>query len=129
MSEREQKTYVEFLFRGSLVDESTKQEVTNRSVLLDVPEGAFAFHFFDVYVTRMHDGFTNREVHSKRFNESPMYYPGGQAFTLEQVQALGDKSHSILVSNMECNGYKTVVRTRWGNWKPFKAGDVVLPTP
>lgn len=49
----------------------------------------------------------------------------GEEFTAEQVEAMpGD--HEILVSNMRANGWRTVCRTRRGNWQPVETGDVVL---
>jgi len=49
----------------------------------------------------------------------------GEAMTVDQVAALpGD--HRTLISNMNGNGWATVVRTRAGNFQPVEDGDVVV---
>lgn len=48
----------------------------------------------------------------------------GEALTAADVERLPD-DHSILLSNMQGNGWDRVVRTRRGNFQPVEDGDVV----
>jgi hypothetical protein len=58
-----------------------------------------------------------------------MYYLGGDIFTLAQLKAMGDRSNDILIRNMECNNWPSVlVNTNSYKWtQPLNEGDVVLP--
>lgn len=49
----------------------------------------------------------------------------GELLTSDDVRALpGD--HTILLSNMQSNGWDPIVRTRRGNFQPLEEGDVVI---
>ena len=42
--------------------------------------------------------------------------------TSEEIAKRGDPRDSILLSNMRCNEWPSVIYTRWGNWpQPFDA--------
>lgn len=78
--------------------------------------------------------FTTRErkddeLDSKEVKRSAMYYLGGEVLTLEQIKARNDPTDKILISNMECNGWKKVVdnRNSWRWTQPLRDGDVVVP--
>ena len=56
------------------------------------------------------------------------YLPHCKVETLAEVKKRNDPRESILLTNMECNGYKKIVTTTKG-WKwtqPFEKGDVLL---
>jgi len=68
------------------------------------------------------------ELDSKETKTSPMYFLGGKVETLAQVKKRNDPKDSILISNMEGNGYKRII-TNCNSWKvtqPFEKDDVVL---
>jgi len=47
--------------------------------------------------------------------------------TQVEIAAKGDPRDSILLSNMRCNGWPSVIYSRWGNWpQPFDATKVVV---
>jgi len=82
----------------------------------------YAFYF----MTR---GRTNGELDSKVIKRSPTYYlPHCKIETIEEVRKRNDPKESILLSNMECNGYDRIVRTTKGwQWtQPFGKNDVLL---
>jgi hypothetical protein len=114
------KTYVEVMYPGILFSESDVQEVDYRDpdAIAKKFKNAFGFRFFDQERTQVKVGGKTSTVSGERRNESRFYYPDGETFTVDEVKKLkGD--HKILISNMEGNGYKKVVRTRMGNFQPF----------
>lgn len=117
----ETKTYVEIMYPGTLFSESEIKEVNSGRdpyAVAHEHKNAFGFRFFDQERTQVKVGSKTQVVSGERKNDSKFYYPGGQTFTVEEVKRLkGD--HEILISNMEGNGYKKVVRTRRGNFQPF----------
>lgn len=115
------KHYVEFSFPGAFFSEYSVKEVAERNPeLITVPEGAFAYRFFDRIETVV-DGET---LTGERKNFSPFTY-FGTAYTLEEVKAQFPE-YTILISNMECNGWNRVVKTLRGNWQPLGEGDTVI---
>jgi hypothetical protein len=57
-----------------------------------------------------------------------MYYLGGKVKTLKQVKDRATEDDRILISNMECNGYKRII-TNTNSWKwiaPLEDNDIVL---
>ena len=111
------KTYVEFSYPGALFAETEDKEIITRDVkkvLKIMPKGAFCFRFYD-----MTSNF------GKEKNKSGKYYPGATPYTIEQVKKIG-KDFSILASNMECNNWPTVIKTRIGNFQPLEKGDIIL---
>jgi len=68
------------------------------------------------------------EVEPKTVESSGMYYLGGVVETIADVEARHDPKESILLSNMQCNGYDRVITTTNGyRWtQPFEPGDHVV---
>ncbi len=92
------------------------------------PAGAFCFVLSTVLAADPvpdGEGGTLR-VQPKTVETTGRYYLGGDILDRDGVAAL-DGDHRILLSNMDGNGWPRVVRTRFGNFQPFEAGDVVLP--
>jgi hypothetical protein len=50
----------------------------------------------------------------------------GREETVEEIRERADPNERILLSNMECNGYKRVCRTEYGQAIPLKDDDVVV---
>lgn len=114
------KTYVEFYFAGSFMSEISVHEVENRNRPIDIPPNAFGYSFYDREETVI-DG---EKLTGAIKNRSPMTY-FGQAMTLDEVKRNVPNSN-ILISNMQCNGWDKVVRTKLGNFQPLQENDVVL---
>lgn len=118
------KHYVEYLYPGIIVSETSVKEVAERDVKsVDLSDGCFGFRFFDRTVTVI-DGET---LTGDRKNVSGWYYQG-EKMTLEQVKATygSDRNYRILISNMENNGYGAVVKTKFGQFMPLNDNDTVL---
>lgn len=115
------KHFVEFSFHGAFLSEYQVKEVTERNPeLVTVPEGAFAYRFFD----RTETSIDGEVLVGERKNISPLTYIGKE-YTLEEVKDQFPECH-ILISNMEVNGWSRVVKTRCGNWQPLLEGDIVI---
>ena len=113
-------TYVEFEYPGSFFAETEVKAITKRDVRkAKANKYAFAFRFFDIIEKEVTVGGEVKRVVSSRRNVSPTYYPGAKILDAKAVAKLpGD--HGILLSNMRCNGWEKVVRTRRGNFQPFE---------
>lgn len=120
------RRYVEFLFARSFTADYQTEEVGHADpALVSVPDGAYAFRFFDI---READD-NGVLLRSARLNLSKTFYYGGTLKTLDEVRLMPDSR--ILASNMECNGWPAVVFSRYGNWpQPFDPKHVVIiPAP
>ncbi len=116
----ETKTYVKVYYPGIIFSEDEVVEVGNRDVkkVAKKYKNAYAFRFFDQARADVKIDGQTKKVFGEERNGSKTYYPGGEVLTLADVKRL-DGDHKILISNMECNGYKKVVRSRVGNFQPF----------
>jgi hypothetical protein len=119
-----QKYYVEYLMPGIFMPESSMeniQESDMRSLEYikgRAPEGAFAF-IFKVRTEIVKD----KEILVGRWKElRGRFYIGGTIYTLQQMKRIHSEL-TILISNMECNGWKKVIQCSTGNWQPFMKED------
>jgi len=118
------KHYVEYLYPGIIVSETSVNEIPERDVSkVDIPANCFGFRFFDRTVTVM-DGET---LTGDMKNVSGWHYQG-EKMTLEQVKATygNDGEHNILISNMENYGYAAIVKTKFGQFFPVRDGDTII---
>ena len=115
------KHYVRFSFPGILLNEYKTEEVAERNPeLITVPEGAFAYCFFD-RTEEVVDGETLIGEEKNFF----FFFYFGKEYTLEEVKAQFPE-YTTLISNMEYNGWNRVVRTRRGNWQHLEEKDKVI---
>jgi hypothetical protein len=120
-------TFVEVLYPGVFYPEESVYKVKTRDpqAIADKCPTAFCFEFYDQTRKQVKVDGEHQTVSGKPKNKSGRYYPGATVMTVEDVKRLpGD--HSILVSNMEGNNWPRVVKTRRGNFQPFKKGDHIL---
>lgn len=111
--------FVEFYFPGALFDESTDKEIATRDPeKVTVPDSAFGFSFYTLVSTTTEYQGDTVLLTSERLDESRMYYYGGRILDKTQV-ANQVANNRTLLSNMRNNGYKFVIQTRAGNFKPF----------
>jgi hypothetical protein len=134
-------TRVEFLLGGRFFPDPYGWEVETRDVdaLLSDPRmqdslvanRAYAFSFYDV-VTVTVEGVPGVEgpviTSGSRVNESKLHYLGGQVMDKDEVAANVPDSDT-LISNMECNGWPSVIKCRTGNFQPFDPAEHVLVAP
>jgi len=115
-----EKHYVEFMYPGALVTETSVQEVSARDpTKIEAPENCFGYRFFD----RVEGEIDGEAVVGKPKNYSGVHY-FGTVKTLDDIK--GEMPGSILQRNMEGNGWDKVVQTRMGNYQPLTVEDVVL---
>lgn len=118
------KHYVEYLHPGIIVSETSVSEISERDVSkVEISDNCFGFRFFDRTVTVV-DG---EMLTGDRKNISGWHYCG-EKMTLDQVKATfgNDSKYSILISNMECNDVRAVVRTQFGQFIPLNDGDQII---
>ena len=112
-------TYAKLFYRGSLSDEERVVEVQSRDPWAVEDEFAFAVQFYDQQVETVNLPWNEeRPVRSHPENLSPKYYYGGVVYSLADVKSIFP-DEKILITNMEVNGWKHVVKTRHGNVQPF----------
>lgn len=115
------KHYVEFSYPGAFFSEHSIKEIAERKPeLVNAPEDAFAYRFYDREEVEV-DG---ELLCGERKNFSAFTY-FGKVYSLEEVKAEFPQ-YTTLINNMECNGWNKVVRTRRGNWQPLGEGDIVI---
>jgi hypothetical protein len=116
------KHYVEFLYPGILVSETSSREVKKREQPRQIPRNCFGYRFFD----RREAVVDGEKLVGKPHKFSGNFY-FGEAMTLADVKKLQPRdNYKILIGNMESNGYKRVVKTEFGQFMPIEKGDKVL---
>jgi len=127
-----QKHFVTFMSPGTFVAEQTEKPIdswdvkTAQEMAEKITEryGAKPYCFY--FTTRERK---NNELDSREIKRSPKYYLSHcKVETLAEVKKRNDPKEKILLSNMECNGYKKIVTTTTG-WKwtqPFNEDDIIL---
>jgi hypothetical protein len=119
------KRYVEFFYRGIIIDETTTHEVGHSDPnQITVPRGAFAFRFFNI-VEMPAVGRKGVTLRSDGIDFSKKYYVGGRVMTLADVER-EMPSDTGLIRNMRNNGFERVIRTSQGNFQPFDKDCVLL---
>ena len=124
--------FVTFLSPGTFVAETDTKPIKSwnvssaRRMAKKIVQRYNAVPYGFYFTTR---GRSSKELNSHEMSRSAMYYlPHCRVETLDEIRQRNDPRESILVSNMECNGWDRVVTTIDG-WKwcqPLKKGDVVL---
>ena len=125
------KHFVTFCSPGTFVAEQTTKPIDAwdvdkaKKMSKEIKEryGATPYGFFFSTRKRKDD-----ELDSKIIKESGMFYLGGKIFTLKMLKERNDPKDKILISNMECNGWKKIVENN-NSWKwtqPLRKGDKVL---
>jgi len=120
------KTYIEFVYPGYILNETSTKEVKSRDTAkVKVPDGAFGFKFFDILEATVEADGKPVKLTSARINESPMYYYGGRIYTRAEV-AREVPNNQILLANMDSKGWDKVIKTRARNFQPFEKTDVFV---
>lgn len=112
------KYWARFYAPGSFVanewDIESSSKIEPSSV--EWPENAYAMTLHER--TDMIDGDDTFTGQAEQIG--PMYYhPDSVVETLDEAKR-NPNATSILISNMECNRWESIVWSRWGNWpQPF----------
>ena len=115
------KHYVEFFFPDYCFSKREAVEIEERnSELVKVPEGAFAYRFFDRHVEK----FMGKPFFGTQTNFSAITYFGTE-YSFDDIKNLFPESKS-LISFMEASKSKRIVKTKIGNWQVLCEGDIVI---
>jgi hypothetical protein len=126
-----ERHFVTFYSPGTFVAETSERPIESWDVNLAMDmarsvkerHGAVPYGFRFSTRTRGDD-----DLDSSVSRRSPMYFLGGKVETLKQVKARATEKDSILVSNMEGNGFKRII-TNDNSWRwtqPLNDDDIVL---
>ena len=118
------KFYIEFIYPGIFVSETSYQEITNEQYLhpekITIPEHSFGFRFKEREEIEQ-----NGEMLVGKFkNESGWYFKGERLDKKQVIMETGE--NSILYKNMKNNHYDYVVKTEFGQYIPVGKNDVIL---
>jgi hypothetical protein len=131
MSDTRRKHFVTFYSPGTFIAEDTTLEAPSWDVkwAAEKAREICARHAAKPYGFQ----FTTRsrgpeDLDSEVSATSPLYYLGGKVETLAEVKARATPDDSILVSNMECNGFDRIITNNnsWRWTQPLRDTDVVL---
>jgi hypothetical protein len=116
--------FVRFYAPGSFVANDWEQAVETSLNPHDVkwPDNAYAFTLHERV-----DVFDGPEKFTGAVRQiGPIYYhPDSKVMTEAEIAAKGDPNNRILLANMRCNRWPSVIYSRWGNWpQPYEADKV-----
>lgn len=118
------KSYVEKIYRGLLVSESSVAEVEERDPMKVANDGKMqGFRFYDKEFVV--DG--KKSYDGEKSNYSSWVY-FGKRLSLDEIkeQYGNNPDYSILIGNMEGNNYQFVCRTQVGSFLPMNEGDMTF---
>lgn len=126
-----QKHFVTFFSLGTFFSETTAKPIDSWDVdlavamMTDITERHGARPYGFQFTTR---GRGPDDLDSKVIAKSPMHYVGGKVETIDDVRLRADPRESILLSNMECNGWSRIWSTTegWRCTQPLADDDVVI---
>jgi hypothetical protein len=128
------KHFVEFHSPGTVFPETTVKPIDSwdaaeaEKMAATVTERFNATPYGFRFLTRER---TDADLDSKVVKQSGMYFIRGRVETIDDVKRRADPKESILLSNMEYNGWNRIVRhvpgdEGWGWTLPLEEGDAIL---
>lgn len=125
------KTFVEYMSPGIFMSEKYVSLVGSRDPRRDAGNAGrnvFAFRYYDLAETEAEVNGSPVVLTSRQINNSGTYYINAQRLTRDDVRKLpGD--HTILLKNMESNGWDAVWWCRTGNFQPCLDDDALVDVP
>lgn len=116
------KHFIQFLSPGSFFSESSSKQVKSRDdSKVKIGKYSFGYRFYDRNEFSNPD--TGELMTGKPLNHSNWTY-FGETMSVNQVKK-NVKDNRILVANMENNGFKKVVKTKFGQFIPLEPNDKV----
>lgn len=122
--EKTTKKYVEYLYPGLLVAETSSVEIEHDDPMkVKVEKPVIGFRFYEKDFVNA-DG---EQFEGKIKNRTNWFYIG-ERLTLKEVQRRFGRlaKYETLISNMECNQIASVCMTAYGNFMPMEEGDLTL---
>lgn len=126
-----EKHFVTFYSPGTFCAETTEKPIDSWDIdaAVEMARSITERHGARPYAFRFSTRARNDdELDSKVVKTSGNYFLGGRLDTIEDVRKRADPNERILLSNMECNGWKAVV-TNDNSWRwtqPLTERDEVL---
>lgn len=122
--EKTTKKYVEYLYPGLIVSETSSMEIEhNNPMKVDVKECSIGFRFYEKEFVI--DG--EEQFEGKTKNKTNWFYIG-KRLTFDEVRRRfgNDPKYATLISNMRCNDISSVCMTEYGNFMPMEDSDITL---
>lgn len=135
-------TYIEMLERGAVLPERHLHTVDGRDPRRDAKAVAgqvFAFRYFEAAAVADRFGVLSECDLCRRWragdlsadleptNLSGFYYIDADLLSLADVRAMNrDGGYDILISNMQNNGWDSILRCRTGNFRLLRRDDAVI---
>jgi len=119
------KTFIEFLYPGIFVSESSAQEIDHKDPKkVVIPKNCFGFRFYDCEIVKSKK-YPNETLVGRAKNHSGWFYINSEILTLKEVEKKMPEA-TILISNMKINKWKKIVNTSFGQSLQLRAGDTIL---
>lgn len=123
------KTYVEFICQGFCLSKNRIQEVKNRDTDLPnnirIPQNAYGFRFFDVYIIDIRHKGEKIRFKSEQMDFSINYYMSDGVYTLEEFrQAFPNEKE--MIHFLQVSGCKEIAQCRTGNFVPLTEEDEIV---
>lgn len=117
--------YAKFMMIGALTSEDLVVSVESPDPNhVEFPDSAYAFSIHE-RTDVVDEGEVYRGVNKQI---GPLYYhPESKVMTLKEIEERNDPRDRILLENMRCNGWDSMIFSRWGNWpQPYNSDRICI---
>lgn len=122
--EKTTKKYVEYLYPGLIVSETSCKEIGhNDPTRVNIEERSIGFRFFDKDFV-----IDGEEQYAGKVSNITNWFYIGKRLTFTEVQKRfgNNPKYRILIDNMRSNNISSVCMTQYGNFMPMEDGDLTL---
>ena len=112
---------VVYFYAGTICANTSEKLFNSREEITSAewPNGVYAYKLYQQDIVQDTDTGKLYRGDRTEVDGKIHYHPDSKVETLEQVRH-NPNATGILISNMECNGWDSIVWTRYGNWpQPF----------
>lgn len=108
---------VVYFYAGTICANTSEKLFNSREEITSAewPNGVYAYKLYQQDIVQDTDTGKLYRGDRTEVDGKIHYHPDSKVETLEQVRS-NPKATEILISNMECNGWDSIVWTRYGNW-------------
>ena len=115
------QTFIEYLYPGIIMCDTSTTEVANRDIPKDIPEPCIAFRFFDKTIVKIEE----ETLKGKANNFSGWHYLNSKEYSLSEMETEHPGLITV-ISNMKTNKSNRAVVTNWGQVFLLEDNDVIL---
>ncbi|MCI9233241.1 MAG: hypothetical protein HFH08_01435 [Bacilli bacterium] len=122
--EKTTKKYVEYLYPGFIVSESSSMEIEHSDPMkVEVKEHVIGFRFYEKDFI-----YSDGQQFEGQIKNMTNWFYIGKRLTLAEVKSRfnGMPKYKTLIDNMECNEISSVCMTEYGNFMPMEKEDITL---